>query len=139
MIREYICYEELRIGQEVTQKFLFDRADIFKFAEIIEDKKSFHFSREAAEEVGFSDIIGHGAHLLALIAKVIGEKLPGFGTIYLSQKVEFLKPVMPNDTIIVRIVVVEKRPGKRVVLKTEISDLSGVCYVKGTGVVKTFR
>lgn len=139
MLREYIPYDDLRIGQEAIQEILFKRSDILKFSETIEDKKSFHFSKGAAEEVGFSDIIAHGAHLLALISKVIGEKMPGFGTIYLSQEVEFLRPVMADETIIVKITVLEKRAKRRIVLKTEILDSNEICCVKGIGIVKTFR
>lgn len=141
MFKEYyIPYSEIEEGQCVEQEFFFRRQDILNFSEMIEDDKSFHVKEEAAHKVGFSDIIGHGAHLLALISKVIGEQLPGFGTIYISQQVEFVKPVMPESKIIVRVTVLEKKEKRRLTLRTEILDENrNEFYVRGFGTVKSFR
>ncbi len=135
-----IPFEELEVGQSVEKIFSIKREDILSFSDEIGDLHSFHVLQSAAHEVGFEDIIVHGVHLLAFVSRVIGENLPGFGTLYLSQEVKFLQSVEPDSEILVRIEVLEKREKRRVLLRTDIYDSQKKnCIMEGVGVVKTLR
>ena len=47
----------------------------------------------------FADRIAHGMLTASLISAVIGEQLPGHGTVYLSQSLHFMAPVRPGDIL----------------------------------------
>ncbi|MEO1293876.1 MAG: (R)-hydratase, partial [Pseudomonadota bacterium] len=64
----------------------------------------------------------HGMLIAGLISAVIGEELPGHGTIYLGQTLKFRAPVRPDDRVIARVRVKEiDRPRRRVTLECTCS------------------
>ena len=79
---------------------------------------------EFAKKTIFKQKVAHGFITASLISTVIATKLPGPGSIYLSQSLKFLAPVFINDEVMVRITVesldYEK---KRVKLTTECFKL----------------
>ncbi|GEM_PF-657200 len=137
--KHYISYADIQIGQFVEREFVLHRQDILDFSKFIDDRYSFHVKSEAANLLGFPDIIGHGVHLLVFISKTIGEELPGFGTLYLSQEVEFFRPVQSETKLLVRITVLEKGSNRRIKLRTEIFDSLDNPCISGVGVVKAFK
>ena len=138
--RKTVPYDQIQIGDTAERSFFVSRASILSFSKVIEDENSFHVTEEAAKTVEFNDIIAHGVHLLSFISRTIGEGLPGFGTLYLSQEVRFLKPVPADTKILTRVTVIEKKDKRRILLRTEILDEYGEeHFVDGHGVVKTMK
>ncbi|MEL6889724.1 MAG: MaoC family dehydratase, partial [Pseudomonadota bacterium] len=43
--------------------------------------------------------IAHGMLTAGLVSAVIGEQLPGHGSVYLGQSLKFLAPVRPGDMV----------------------------------------
>ncbi len=134
-----IPYESIYTGQRVEFTTTLSRESINAFSKVIGDEDSFHVDVEAAKMMGFSDVIGHGVHLLALVSIVIGTKLPGFGTIYMKQEINFLKPVFVEDEITVCVEVLEKLPKRRLRLKTAIYSKLKEEMMNGEAIVKTYK
>ncbi len=122
--------DQLHVGQSATIGKTITEADILLFAGVSGDVNPAHLNQEYAEQTMFKGRIAHGMLSAGLVSAVLGTKLPGFGTIYLSQTLKFKAPVKIGDTVnatlTVKEIVAEKN---RVVLET-------VCKVKDTVVLE---
>ena len=128
--RVTICIEDIEIGMTRSlQKTITDR-DIALFAEVSTDHNPVHLDEAYARETRFEGRIAHGMLTAALISAVIGEQLPGHGTVYLGQSLRFLAPVRPGDTVHaeVRVTAIDQAK-RRVTLETH-------CAVGDTVVLK---
>lgn len=128
--RGTIVIEDLEIGmmrhltKEVTDR------DIEMFAEVSTDRNPVHLDEEYAQDTIFEGRIAHGMLTAGLISAVIGEQLPGHGTVYLGQSLKFLAPVRPGDVVRAEVTVMDIEFSKRrVQLKTE-------CFVNNKPVLK---
>lgn len=101
--RGTICIEDIEIGMiRSLRKVVTDR-DIHMFAEVSTDRNPVHLDDEYAQDTIFEGRIAHGMLTAGLVSAVIGEQLPGHGTVYLSQGLKFLGPVRPGDTVIAEV------------------------------------
>lgn len=128
--RGTICIEDLEIGMSRhLMKEVTDR-DIELFAEVSTDRNPVHLDDAYAMDTIFEGRIAHGMLTAGLISAVIGEQLPGHGTIYMGQNLKFLGPVRPGDMVRAEVTVMEIDYGKRRV------QLATVCTVDGKPVLK---
>ncbi len=97
----------------------FTRADIDAFASVSGDHNPLHHDRAFAAGTVFGEPIAHGFLAVGLISAVIGTRLPGAGSIYLSQSVSFKAAVKPGDEVTARVEVLEIMAKGRVRLLTE--------------------
>ena len=101
--RGTICIEDIEIGmRRYLRKTVSDR-DIELFAEVSTDRNPVHLDEDYARETIFAGRIAHGMLTAGLISAVIGEQLPGHGTVYLGQSLRFLAPVRPGDTVLAEV------------------------------------
>jgi len=116
--RGTICIEDIEIGMvRHLRKVVTDR-DIEMFAEVSTDRNPVHLDDEYARETIFEGRIAHGMLTAGLISAVIGEQLPGHGTIYLGQSLSFLGPVRPGDMVYTEVKVIAiDLPKRRVKLE----------------------
>ncbi len=99
MPRGTICIEDLEIGmRRHLRKQVTDR-DIELFSEISTDRNPVHLDDDYAQDTIFEGRIAHGMLTAGLISAVIGEQLPGHGTVYLGQTLKFMAPVRPGDVV----------------------------------------
>lgn len=128
--RGTICIEDLEIGMtRYLQKQITDR-DIALFAEVSTDRNPVHLDEDYARETIFEGRVAHGMLTAGLISAVIGEQLPGHGSVYLSQSLKFMAPVRPGDTVIAEVTVTAiDHARRRVTLETH-------CAVGDTVVLK---
>ncbi|MDQ1610097.1 MAG: 3-hydroxybutyryl-CoA dehydratase [Pyrinomonadaceae bacterium] len=111
-------------------------ADIHTFADLIGDHNSVHLDDEFAARTRFGRRIAHGMLGASLISAALGEKLPGRGTVYLSQTFKFLAPVYPGDQITARVTVLKVREDKNILtLETVCEKESGEQVITGEAVV----
>lgn len=97
--RGTICIEDLEIGMiRSLTKEITDR-DIELFAEVSTDRNPVHLDDDYARDTIFEGRIAHGMLTAGLVSAVIGEQLPGHGTVYLGQSLKFLAPVRPGDVV----------------------------------------
>jgi len=127
--RGTICIEDIEIGMvRHLCKVVTDR-DIEIFAEVSTDHNPIHLDDSYANNTIFGGRIAHGMLTAGLISAVIGEQLPGHGTVYLGQTLKFLGPVRPGDRVTAQVEVVEIDPGRRRV------KLDTCCLVNGKKVL----
>ena len=83
--RGTICIEDIEIGMiRSIRKVITDR-DIEMFAEVSTDRNPVHLDEDYAQETIFGGRIAHGMLTAGLVSAVIGEQLPGHGTVYLGK------------------------------------------------------
>ena len=82
------------------------------FARLSGDRNPVHFDDAFARRIGFEGHIAHGAVTASLLSAVLGMDLPGPGSVFLEQRVRFLAPVRPGDTITAALEVTRVRPDK---------------------------
>lgn len=111
--RGTICIEDIEIGMiRSLQKQVTDR-DIELFAEISTDRNPVHLDDVYARDTIFEGRIAHGMLTAGLVSAVIGEQLPGHGTVSLGQSLKFLGPVRPGDVVTAEVEVIEIDNAKR--------------------------
>lgn len=133
--RGTICIEDIEIGMSRSlQKVITDR-DIELFAEVSTDHNPVHLDDDYAQDTIFEGRIAHGMLTAGLISAIIGEQLPGHGTIYLGQTLKFLAPVRPGDMVKAVVTVTEMDIGKRRVTMETHCEIDGKKVLKGEAVV----
>ena len=125
-----IVIEDLEVGMSRSVSKTIGDREIEMFAELSTDHNPVHLDEDYARETIFSGRIAHGMLTAGLISAVIGEQLPGHGTIYLKQDLKFLAPVRPGDRVVAEVTVDDIDYSKRRV------TLDCVCSVGDTAVLK---
>ena len=110
---ENVTYDELQVGQSATLRRTLSNADIQAFALVSGDVNPAHVDPAYANGTRFHGVIVHGMFAGALISTVLGTKLPGPGTIYVGQTLQFLRPVGLGDRITVTVTVKTKEANNR--------------------------
>tara|TARA_Y100001947_G_C10288611_1_gene281805 strand:- start:27 stop:470 length:444 start_codon:yes stop_codon:yes gene_type:complete len=127
--RGTICIEDIEMGMtRYIRKIITDK-DIEQFAEISTDHNPVHLDDEYARDTIFEGRIAHGMLTAGLVSAVIGEQLPGHGTIYMSQNLKFLAPVRPGDLVHAEVKVVD------IVIDKRRVKLDCRCEVNGKNVL----
>ena len=125
-------YDDLQEGQQCEVRRSLSADDIDAFAAASGDHNPLHMDAEFAKAAGYPDRIAHGMLLTSWISAALAEELPGRGTVYLRQNVEFRKAAVPGDRLLLRLTVTEKRRRGRVVLDCRIlHEDSGKELVRG--------
>ena len=133
--RGTICIEDLEIGlSRYVRKEITDR-DIALFAEVSTDHNPVHLDDDYARDTIFEGRIAHGMLTAGLISAVIGEQLPGHGTIYMGQSLKFLAPVRPGDVVLAEVTVREIDYAKRRVTLDCRCSVGNTTVLKGEALV----
>jgi 3-hydroxybutyryl-CoA dehydratase len=103
----------IAVGQRAVQEFPVDDRIIELFGEASSDRNPLHFDDEFAAGTPFGGRIAHGMITAAFISAMIGNELPGNGSIYLSQALKFRAPVRPGDVVRVEVEVLAYDPERR--------------------------
>ncbi len=90
---------ELRVGQSASFGKTVSESDIYGMAGIIGDFNSLHVNQLEAARSPFGDRIAHALLPAGFISTVLGMYLPGSGTVYLHQSLDFKAPVKIGDTV----------------------------------------
>jgi 3-hydroxybutyryl-CoA dehydratase len=99
--------QELKIGDSAQISKTITEGDIELFARATGDFNPVHLDQAYAEKTQFEERIAHGLLSVGLLSALLGNTLPGHGTIYLSQEVKFLAPVRIGDTITAKVEVLD--------------------------------
>ena len=111
--RGTICIEDIEIGMVRSLRKVVTDRDIQLFAEVSTDRNPVHLDEDYAQETIFGGRIAHGMLTAGLGSAVIGEQLPGHGTVYLGQNLKFLAPVRPGDMVLAEVEVTDIDHSKR--------------------------
>jgi len=127
---------ELRQGEKAEFSKTISESDIYLYAGITGDFNPAHVNQFYAEKTFFKSRIAHGFLSAGLISTVCATKLPGPGTIYLKQELNFIAPVYIGDTITASVKVLEVNiPKNRVLLKTICENQKNELVIEGQALV----
>ena len=113
--------EDLAVGMSATFARTVTEADIILFSGVSGDANPVHMNQKYAEKTRFGGRIIHGMLTASFLSTVIGSRLPGPGSIYLKQNLNFRAPVRIGDTIEAHVIITDIiREKARVALKTVI-------------------
>ena len=104
-----------KVGDSAEITKTIEQSDIDAFAAVTGDHNPVHVDEEFAKTTRFGRRLAHGMLTASLISAVLANKLPGEGSVYLGQTLQFVAPVFPGDEITARVMVKEIREDKPVV------------------------
>ena len=108
-----IFLEDLEIGMSRMLQRKITQNDILTFSKVSGDENPVHLDEAYAQQTIFGGRIAHGMLTASLISAVIAEQLPGHGTVYLSQTLKFIRPVLPDQLVTTTVLVTHIEYSKR--------------------------
>ena len=133
--KEGYKYEDLSVGMTHQTEHVITEKDIELFAEVSGDRNPLHMDEEFAKKTPFGQRIAHGALTASYISGILGNDLPGPGSIFVGLNMRFRRPVLIGSLVIVKVEVVEmKERGHRVTLKVSCS-VDGKAAISGEALV----
>jgi 3-hydroxybutyryl-CoA dehydratase len=131
---------ELKVGDSAEFAKTVSESDIYLYAGITGDFNPAHVNQAYAEKTFFKTRIAHGMLTAGFVSAILANKLPGPGTIYLRQELNFLAPVRIGDTITARAEVIEIMTEKnRVRLRTTCVNQNGDQILDGEALISPPR
>jgi len=128
--------DQLEIGDSAEFGKTISESDVYLYAGITGDMNPVHINESYAKTTFVKTRICHGMLSAGLFSTILGTSLPGPGTIYLRQEVDFVAPVRIGDTLTAHVEVIEKDTVKnRIRLKTTCRNQDGVLVMDGIAVV----
>ena len=124
-------FEDLSIGMSASLSRTVSEADILMFAGVSGDNNPVHMDEEFAASTMFGGRIAHGMLSAGLISAVFGTRLPGPGSIYLSQNLKFKAPVRIGQTLVARVTVKELKAEKRRVIFSTLCTCGDTVVIDG--------
>jgi 3-hydroxybutyryl-CoA dehydratase len=97
IVRHYL--EDLSVGQSASYSRTISESDIQQFGDVSGDHNPLHFDEDYAKTTIFRGRIAHGMLSASFLSTVLGTKLPGAGSIFLSATIRFKAPVRIGDTV----------------------------------------
>ena len=127
---------EMKVGDTAEVSRVASAGNVAEFIDSVGDHNPIHHDHEYAAKTRFAKPIVPGMWTASLVSAVLGTKLPGPGSIYLHQSLDFVSPVYIGDTITARVAVKHVRPEKGVVtLITTCLNQSAGIVLKGEAVM----
>ena len=125
-------FDEITVGESACIERTLTTQDIELFAVLSGDVNPQHLDAEYAASTRFHGVIAHGMLGGALISAVLGTRLPGPGTIYLSQTLQFLAPVRIGDQLRISVTVTARDAVRhRLTLACECVNQDGTTVITG--------
>ncbi len=126
----------LSVGMSASRTHRVTSEDIELFARVSGDTNPVHLDADYAATTQFGKRIAHGMFSVSIISAILGNDLPGHGTIYLGQDVKFKAPVYLDDEVTVTVECVKYREDKRIAtFKTTATNQDGKLLLEGEAVV----
>lgn len=128
---------KLKIGNtaQISKKFSLKEVELF--AELSLDKNPIHLDEQYAASTIFKTKIVHGFLVGSLISAVIGTILPGKGSIYLHQDMDFKRPVYIEEEITAIVTITQINIEKELYyLETKCINSIGEIKIIGNAIIK---
>ena len=127
--------EDLKTGQAASFAKTVSEADIVLFAGVSGDTNPVHLDQSFAEKTPFKTRIAHGMLSAGFISTVFGTKLPGPGSIYMSQTLRFKAPVKIGDTVVATCTVTEIVAEKRRAMFSTVCKVGDTVVIEGEAMI----
>jgi acyl dehydratase len=130
---------ELAVWQTATRTLTVTGEHVAKYAEITGDYNPLHFDEAFAAGTPFGKLVVQGGITAGILNALVAEDLPGPGTVFMSQQLEFVAPVFIGDTIVGEVEVLKVHETKPVTqLRVEVRRGEGEVVLKGEAWCYTF-
>lgn len=127
-----LTFDEISVGDTASYSRLVTEREVELFAAVSGDHNPVHLDPEYAATTAFGECIAHGMLTGAFVSAAIAMELPGPGTIYLGQSLQFRAPVCLGDTVTVALEVIDKHASKPwLTLSTVVKNQDGKTIAKG--------
>ena len=127
--------DELKPGMSESFSKTVTERDIQLFGEVSGDVNPVHFDEDFAAKTIFKGRIAHGVLSSSYISTVLGMKMPGPGTIFMSLTTRFKAPVRIGDTVVATCTIREVEPAKRRVVFDCVCKVGEITVVDGEAMV----
>lgn len=132
-------FEELEIGQAAEAIRVIEAADIEAFGRAVGDLNPVHFDESYAATTPFGGRIAHGMLAGGYISALIASELPGPGSIYNAQNLEFLRAMRIGDELVTRVEIVALDEAKAQVTLATVCKVGRKAMVRGQALVTAPR
>ena len=122
-------WSDLRVGDKASITRLCTESDIELFGVVSGDTNPSHY--QSAPDKGNSRPVAHSMWVGSLVSAVIGNELPGPGTVLLHQELDYLAPVYVGEAITVDVAVESKSAPSEVVLRCRAVNNAGIVVLSG--------
>ncbi|WP_111496010.1 MULTISPECIES: MaoC/PaaZ C-terminal domain-containing protein [Marinobacter] len=119
---ENIVYDEIQEGDSATYTRSLTEEELVLFAAVSGDVNPVHLDPIFAANSLFKERIAHGMWSGSLISAALATVLPGPGTIYLEQNLNFKRPVRLDDTLTVKLTVTSKERRNRLRIDCRVTN-----------------
>ena len=127
--------EDLDVGQTAALKRTVAEGDLAAFAAVTGDTNPVHLDEAYAAATQFKGRIAHGMLSAGYISAVLGTQLPGPGAIYVSQTLNFRRPVRIGDEVTAEVKVTAIDAARGRVTFATACVVAGKTVVEGEAVV----
>ncbi len=131
-----ITFDEIKVGDSASLEHILTLDDIALFATMTGDVNPTHVDPEFAKDTSMHQVVAHGMWGATFLSTILGTKLPGPGTIYLNQTLNFEQSVALGDKITTRVKVLSKNPdNKQIVFDCKAVNQLGKVVLTGVATV----
>ena len=122
----------IEAGQTATRALTVTAEDVERYAQITGDRNPLHFDEAFAAATKFGRLVVHGGLTAGILNALVAEDLPGPGTVFMSQQLEYTAPVYIGDTITGTVEVLSVHARKPVTqLRVEVRRADGEVVLTG--------
>jgi len=128
-------WEELKVGDSAYIERRISSRDLFLFAHASGNLNPLNIPIPVEEDVQDTEVVAPSMWVGSLISSVLGNILPGPGTLYRSQDFNFFSYAHIGELLKVEVKLIEKRDCPQAVFETNVFNENGICIAKGQAVV----
>lgn len=131
MIRQNRTWDELEIGEEAEIERICTPDDFYVFAHASGNLNPMHLPKEDGDGDGKPEALAPSMWLGALVSAVLGNVLPGPGTLYRAQSFRFLDRAQAGDRLKIGVRVAAKGAERQVELECWVDREDGTRVLEG--------
>jgi phosphate acetyltransferase len=129
-------FDEIQLGDQAQIVRTLKPNDIHLFAAVSGDVNPTHVDTEYARSSQFREVVGHSMWGSTLFSSILGTEFPGPGTVYISQSLNFWRPVSIGDTLHVTVTCKEKfSHNSHIIFECLATNQDGLKVIDGTAEV----
>jgi 3-oxoacyl-[acyl-carrier protein] reductase len=133
-------YESINIGDKAEISHKITKNDIEAFVNLTGDDNKLHVNPDYASKTSMKKPVVHGMLGASFISTLIGTKLPGDGSMWFSQTIEFILPAREGDVITVKAEVIKKIDRDKIIeLQTDIFNQNKQKITTGIAKIKVIE
>jgi 3-oxoacyl-[acyl-carrier protein] reductase len=133
----FVSFEDLFVGQIGQLSHKITAEEVRDFIELTGDSNPIHHDKLMSSKITFGQPVVHGMLTASFISTLIGTILPGPGSLWISQSLDFVSPVFIGENLTVKGKIMRKSPGTRiVVIETIVEGEANSVKIRGEAKVK---